>query len=499
MPTPPLRRTLAGGLDAAAVYDALYARSPNAFWLDGGAYATRGMSYLGDSDRVLEAHSWAELLEFIAAAGSGVAAEHGAGDHPRFGLGWVGWLAYELGTHDEELAGRATPIAAPKAVLLRVDRAVEIDHATGAVTLLAHDTRDARRWLAGTAHLLETLAEHPPTAPPHATAAFAPTLTRPATRSQNATGRVRPTRADVEPELASAPPPDPGSPHEPGSPHVRIRHGFDEYAVLVEECRAIIRRGDAYQLCLTNRFDVEGVVGDPLAVYHRLRALSPTAHGGYLRVADTALLSASPEQFLAVAPDGGISTSPVKGTRRRDPDPDADAALAAELAASGKEQAENLMIVDLMRNDLTRVCEPGSVRVSSLLEVESLTQVHQLVSTVEGRLRRGLGAVDALAACFPAGSMTGAPKRSAMQHLARLEGEPRGIYSGAFGYLSDDGAAEFSMVIRSIVMTPGRASVGAGGGITALSDPVEEVEETRIKARALLEALGAPMPAWRSG
>jgi anthranilate synthase component 1 len=276
-----------------------------------------------------------------------------------------------------------------------------------------------------------------------------------------------------------------------------VRHDFDSYERLVEECKRIIERGDAYQLCLTNEFSVEFEEGrepDPLETYLRLRTASPSHHGGYLRVGDTALLSSSPEQFLAVTPGGTITTRPIKGTRPRGVGPVEDALLSAELAASEKERAENLMIVDLMRNDLSRVCRVGSVRVTSLLEVESYRQVHQLVSTIEGALADGVSGLDAVAACFPAGSMTGAPKRSAMTHLAALENGPRGIYSGAFGYLSFDGSIDLAMVIRSIVLTPAGASVGAGGGITALSEAVDEVEETQVKAAVLLAVLGARSP-----
>ena len=212
-------------------------------------------------------------------------------------------------------------------------------------------------------------------------------------------------------------------------------------------------------------------------------------HGGLLRFGAHALLSASPEEFLAVSPAGMLRTRPIKGTRPRSADPITDRMLRAELLASAKERAENLMIVDLMRNDLGRVAALGSVAVPALLQVESYPHVHQLVSTIEARLAPGLSAVDAIEACFPAGSMTGAPKASAMTILRALEGGERGVYAGAFGYLGLDGAADLAMVIRSIVLGPAGASIGTGGGITALSVADEEIEETRIKAAALIEAI----------
>ena len=191
---------------------------------------------------------------------------------------------------------------------------------------------------------------------------------------------------------------------------------------------------------------------------------------------------------------GRVHTHPIKGTRPRSTDPVRDRALADELRADAKEQAENVMIVDLMRNDLSRVCEPSTVGVVRLLEVEMYPTVHQLVSEVSGRLLPGTTIEEVLAAAFPAGSMTGAPKRSAMQILRGLEGAERGIYSGAFGWIGDDGAADLAMVIRSFVVERDAAWVGAGGGITWRSVAASEVAEVGIKARAPLAALGARVP-----
>jgi anthranilate synthase component 1 len=280
------------------------------------------------------------------------------------------------------------------------------------------------------------------------------------------------------------------------SGRVRARHAPDEYAALIERCRDAIREGDAYQLCLTTRFDVEASV-DPVQAYARLRASTPAHHGGFIRSGDVALLSASPERFLHVESAAGaavVRTRPIKGTRPRGADAAADVALADELRRSEKERAENVMIVDLMRNDLSRVCVPGTVGVDGLLEVESYPAVHQLVSTVSGRLRPGTTLGGILDATFPAGSMTGAPKLSAMTILHALEGGPRGVFSGCFGWVGDDGAADLAMVIRSIVVRPGSAYVGAGGGITWRSDAAAEVAEVGIKARGPLAAVGAALP-----
>ncbi len=271
------------------------------------------------------------------------------------------------------------------------------------------------------------------------------------------------------------------------------RHTAREYEDLIGDCRSAIRAGDAYQLCLTTRFTVEDPMIDPVQTYLRLRTATPAHHGGFIRSGRMALLSASPERFLE-ARDATVRTRPIKGTRPRGTDDEEDARLAAELLASPKERAENVMIVDLMRNDLQRVCAPGSVVVESLLAVESYPAVHQLVSTVAGRLLPGVTIGELLAATFPAGSMTGAPKISAMSILHRLEGGPRGLFAGCFGWIGAHGSLDLAMVIRSIVVHPGGAYVGAGGGITWSSEAAAEVAEVAVKARGPLAALGASVP-----
>jgi len=262
----------------------------------------------------------------------------------------------------------------------------------------------------------------------------------------------------------------------------------DDYLAMIESCKRSIEAGDAYQLCLTTEASLD-VHPDPVAAYGALRASSPSHHGAFLRVGDVSLLSASPESFLTVSPGGVVESRPIKGTRPRGADVVSDAILRDELLASDKERAENLMIVDLMRNDVSRIAALGSVSVPSLLAVESYAHVHQLVSTVRGQLADGLSGMDAVVACFPAGSMTGAPKLSATQLLNVLERRPRGIYSGAFGLFSLDGTIDLAMVIRSIVLDADGATVGAGGGITALSVPLEELAEAKLKAEALLAVL----------
>lgn len=483
---PALRRiSLPDWVDPAVAFAELYAGSRYAVWLDAGADATTGMSYLAG------AHERSVVVTASAAAGT-VTRSHplaatdapvttsrsvfdvlradlaappaGDADDVGFRLGWVGWLGYGLvqpagplrtaGSAAGTAADAPTAAAAPDAALLRVDRAIAFDHAARSVTLLARpevgeSEADLDAWLAQTARRLAA-----PTRPPARRASPSPS---------------------------------------PATLEVRWRHDPAQYARLIGECQARITAGDAYQLCLTNEVTVAGAF-DPVELYRRLRESSPSHHGGLLRFGEHALLSASPEQFLAVSPGGRVRTRPIKGTRPRSADPAHDRMLRAELLASDKERAENLMIVDLMRNDLGRVAALGSVAVTALLEVESYPHVHQLVSTIEAQLSPGLTTVDAVEAAFPAGSMTGAPKASAMGILHDLEGGDRGVYAGAFGYVGQDGALDLAMVIRSIVLGPAGASIGTGGGITALSVAAEEIEETRVKAAALIRAVLGPEP-----
>jgi len=270
---------------------------------------------------------------------------------------------------------------------------------------------------------------------------------------------------------------------------VHSLHSDSEYLGLIEEAKEAIARGDAYQLCLTNQLTIETEV-DPFAVYLRLREANPAPYLSYLKLGSTSVVSSSPEQFLRVSYSGVVSSKPIKGTRPRSADAELDKQLAEELRSNEKERAENLMIVDLMRNDLGQVSEPSDVVVAKLFEVESYATVHQLVSTITAVLKLGLDVFDAVNAAFPAGSMTGAPKQSAMSILSELEGAPRGIYSGCFGYVSLTGAADLAMTIRTIVFEEGLATIGIGGGITIDSDPEAELLETKLKARALLGALG---------
>jgi len=281
--------------------------------------------------------------------------------------------------------------------------------------------------------------------------------------------------------------------HQVAAPEITSvtpRHSDEEYLSLIEKAQAHIAVGDVYQLCLTNQYRIEGVA-DPLATFLQLREINPAPYAGYFKFDDTVLVSSSPEQFLSVDVFGLVSSKPIKGTRPRGTDEQTDAAIIQELRNNIKERAENLMIVDLMRNDLTRVCEADSISVTKLFDVESYSTVHQLVSTVTGKLRVDQDAISALEAAFPGGSMTGAPKLRAIEIIGELERGSRGVYSGVAGYLGDNGSADFGMVIRSLVFSGETITLGVGGGITIDSEPVAELAETKLKALALLRALKA--------
>ncbi|TAL42968.1 MAG: anthranilate synthase component I family protein [Salinibacterium sp.] len=421
-------------VDPAVAYAALCGDDDGAFWLDSGPGAVSGMSYLGRASRIVSEFE-AGVLPWLRAALA--AADIDTSDAPAgFALGWVGWLGYEV--RGETMGVPVRESRYPLAAFLSVERALAFDHAAQTVTLLA-------------------LAD------------------------------VEGYREEVLAALAVAAPLPVAS---AGPGEVSWRYTDEQYLSMIADCQTAIDAGDAYQLCLTTEVSVSSRPS-PLGTYLALRGASPTHHGALLRASGVSVLSASPERFLAVSPEGVVTTSPIKGTRPRGVTADDDAALRAELESSEKEQAENLMIVDLMRNDIARVAKLGTVAVTSLLAVESYAQVHQLVSTVQGELADALTAVDAIEACFPAGSMTGAPKLSATQILDRIEQRARGIYSGAFGYLGFDGAMDLAMVIRTIIIDAEGTTIGTGGGITALSVPAEELAEARLKAEVLLRVLGA--------
>ncbi|GAA4913845.1 aminodeoxychorismate synthase component I [Streptomyces coeruleoprunus] len=467
-----LTRELPTRWDDEIVYERLFQGRDHAFWLDSSARDSQGrFSVMGDATGPLARVATADVASgTVTVRSSAGEAETVAGEFlgwldrdlasldtevPAlpcdFALGWTGYLGYEL---KSECGGdRAHRSEEPDAVMVFADRAVVLDHVTGTTYLLAlvegDDEEPAQLWLSRMVGRLTTLA-------------------------------------------AVAPAPDPVRPAG-AVDGIRLRHDRGAYLALIDACQEEIAAGESYEVCLTNMAEARGAF-DPWDGYRLLRRTSPAPFGALLEFGDVSVLSTSPERFLRVSSDGLAESKPIKGTRPRGATPEEDAALAASLTTDEKDRSENLMIVDLVRNDLGRCAEIGSVRADDVFVVETYATVHQLVSKVTARLRADSSPVRCVRSAFPPGSMTGAPKIRTMQIIDRLEGGPRGVYSGAIGYFSLSGAADLSVVIRTAVVTPGRVRYGVGGAIVALSDPAAEYEETAVKSAPLLTLTSTPFP-----
>jgi para-aminobenzoate synthetase len=432
----------------------IYGGSSNAFWLDSSAGGERGrFSFIGDSEGPLAATVTYDLAACevrverggeVEVRGESIFDYLGrelerlrplSADLPfDFDCGFAGYLGYELKAEcDGAAAHRAST---PDAAFILADRLIAFDHREHCTYLLSLSKADP--WLERTERRLAEL----------------PGLAE--------------TGANSSPALVP-------------------RRSRQRYREDIEACKRYLAAGHSYEICLTDTLETE-TEADPLELYRALRRANPAPFASYLRFGDLAVLSSSPERFLSVDRDGNAEARPIKGTSRRGGTPAEDIRLAAELRGGAKSQAENVTIVDLMRNDLGRVCEIGSVEVPELMRVESYETVHQLVSSVSGGLRPDLGPLDAVRACFPPGSMTGAPKRRTMEIIDELEGAARGVYSGAIGYFGAGGTCDLSVAIRTIVIDAGRATIGAGGAIVVDSDPEEEIAEMLLKAQASIAA-----------
>jgi para-aminobenzoate synthetase component 1 len=279
-------------------------------------------------------------------------------------------------------------------------------------------------------------------------------------------------------------------------PRLDVRSSFTHsgYLEAVRRVREYILAGDIFQTNLSQRFEAP-LTESPWELYLRMRIRNAAPFAAFFETPEVSVVSASPERFLRVDESGHVETRPIKGTMPRGFGPEHDGALGQALSESAKDRAENLMIVDLMRNDLSRVCSPGTVRVPELFALEHYATVHHLVSTVVGQLAPGRDAFDLLRAAFPGGSITGAPKVRAMEIIAELEPSQRSVYCGSLGYCSVTGALDTSIAIRTVIAPAGRARVffSAGGGIEADSDPEQEYRETLHKARGMIDALGGPV------
>ncbi len=455
-------RSLQGEWDAEHVFEVLYQDSSCAFWLD-SSLVHRGLSrfsFMGDAQgpeslrvrydvdsKVIRlTHSdgadtlGEDLFTFLKRE---IAARSCDCDALPFAFagGFVGYLGYEMKA-DCGTANRHHSHL-PDAAFIFADRYIAFDHESGAITLVAlvRKLGAADAWFDEVElHLQGSIIE--------------------------------------------------GMDRGSGGGEVQAEFSRDsaEYAEDIASCLEKITDGESYELCLTNRIRCSVSV-DAFDYYRELRRTNPAPYAAFLRFEEFAVACSSPERFLRIDRSRTVETKPIKGTLRRGEAGEDDARLADALRGSEKNRAENLMIVDLMRNDLGIVCEVGSVHVPTLMDVESYATVHQMVSTIRGRLRTDVDAVDCVRHAFPGGSMTGAPKLRSMEILDTLEIDPRGIYSGAIGYFGLNGTVDLGMVIRSAVIERDSVTIGCGGGIVALSDADDEIEEMKLKARALLEAL----------
>jgi para-aminobenzoate synthetase len=462
-------RVVAGTPDAERAFAALFGDRTHAFWLDssvvdpklsrfsfmgaaiGGLgaairYRVEGRRLTltgGGRDRVLHETLFSYLSRELARL-------HTAGPELPFDFngGFVGYLGYELKA-DCGAAAPSAPRELPDAFLLLADRIVAIDHELGQAHVLALsdgepvEARAAEGWIEQTAAALDQL----------------PVLGAPSM-----------------------------SDHDQAALEFELSRGREHYLANIETCKTLLESGESYEICLTNTIALPAPP-DPFGLYRVLRRVNPAPYSAYLRMPEGAVLSSSPECFLRVHRDRRVEAKPIKGTARRDADATVDALARDRLARSPKDRAEHLMIVDLLRNDLGLVAQIGSVHVPALMDVESYETVHQLVSTIRGRLRDDVDIVDCIRATFPGGSMTGAPKLRTMEIIDALEGAPRGVYSGALGYLALNGTADLSIVIRTLVATAAGATIGSGGAVVMLSEPDDEYDEMLLKAQPLLDAV----------
>lgn len=388
-------------------------------------------------ETVIEARGQAQdfLAELDAGCGAGSGLPQAEDELPFLG-GWVVYLGYELAGAIEPCLRLPMPAAGslPTALALRCPATLIHDHLRGESWAVAERAGDIDR-------LLADLAQLP-------------------ARTPSPLPACRLTEEDPARYLAAI---------------ARAQH--------------YIREGDIFQANLSRCWRGEFAASvAPEALHARLRQSNPAPYAALLRWGDTAVLSTSPERLLCLNGDR-IQTRPIAGTRPRDADPRRDRELAQELLAHPKERAEHVMLVDLERNDLGRICQPGSVKVVERLQVETYAHVHHIVSAVEGRLRPGVGVAQIVSALFPGGTITGCPKVRCMQIIAELEGEARGPYTGSIGYISRNGRMDFNILIRTALLRDREVLFRAGGGIVADSEPVRELAETRAKAKGLLRAL----------
>jgi para-aminobenzoate synthetase len=474
-----LTRAFDGTPSAEVLFERLFGECEHAFWLDSADAPSRlaQRSFLGTSggsgrllleydveEKRVTRHSASGTHDahgsIFDALEDGLAARtvvHDAPLPPGLVGGFVGYLGYECkadcgssNVHRSDL---------PDAVMMLANRIVAIDHAAQRTTVIALCGRDDEEdeqlaWLDATAATVgELLAGGP-----------------------------------AEAEVRANPLPPAACDDGEQAVVFRCGRGRERYLADIARCQAELAAGESYEVCLTDHIHTDAAP-DPFELYRRLRRRNPSPFSAYLKLGQAAIVSSSPERFIGMGRDRTVQARPIKGTSPRSSDPDQDRASRGSLLNDEKTFAEHLMIVDLLRNDLGRVCELDSVRVPEFMVVEEYATVHQLISTITGTLDAEHTPVQLVRACFPGGSMTGAPKLRTMGIIDDIEREARGVYSGSIGYFGLDGSVDLSIVIRTIVMRPGATTIGAGGAIVMQSDPHEEFDEILLKARAPMAAI----------
>ncbi len=488
-------RTIEHEAPTEPLFRRLFASQEYAFWLDSADAPTRlaRSSYMGattGAERALLEYDVESQTVTIDRAGASTTEQASIFDvldrelalgaiEPPEGVargllgGFVGYLGYECkadcgsrNVHRSDL---------PDALMMFANRVIAVDHVARRTHLLAlytEDDHDAESWLEeAQAAVREVLDAREHAAPESSSPAHA----------ESGTGSG--PQADPSPDLALD-----GGEDRPAPVVFHCGRGRRQYLADIARCQAALAAGESYEVCLTDQIST-AASPDPLELYCGLRRSNPAPFAAYMKLGEVTVVSSSPERFLSVDRERNVQARPIKGTAPRASDESVDEAIRTELLNDEKTFAEHLMIVDLLRNDLGRVCEVASVRVSEFMAGERYRTVHQLTSTITGVLAQGRTPVDCVRACFPGGSMTGAPKLRTMEIIDDIERVARGVYSGALGYFGLDGSVDLSIVIRTIVMRPGLTTIGAGGAIVTQSDPEQEFEELLLKARAPMSAI----------
>jgi para-aminobenzoate synthetase len=501
-------RAIDGEPSTERVFERLFADADYAFWLDSADAPTRlaQCSYMGttaDADRCLLEYDVQESAVTVK-RGEHTHVEHGSifdvlerelqsnllelppGLDRGLVGGFVGYLGYECKADCGSRNVHRSDV--PDAVMMLANRVIAVDHVAKRVHLLALEQRppaeeelaadaagvspgaaqtDAERWLDRAEAVVRDVLGTPEPAPAGADAP---------------SGGQAPTDAETAVDAL------PGADGPITPVRFRCGRGRRQYLADIARCHQALAAGESYEVCLTDQMSTDESP-DPWELYRVLRSSNPAPFAAYLKLGELAVLSSSPERFLSVDGDRRVQARPIKGTASRSDDAVRDEELRAELLQDEKTFAEHLMIVDLLRNDLGRVCEVDSVRVSEFMAGERYKTVHQLTSTITGLLAANRTPVDCVRACFPGGSMTGAPKLRTMEIIDGIERVARGVYSGALGYFGFDGSVDLSIVIRTVVLREGLTTIGCGGAIVMQSDPAEEFDEILLKARAPMAAI----------